>query len=252
MSSTAGTIHYETAPGQPGFEVACPQGHPEISNPLGAREPNHIVITQPYMVRRAAYRRPPPNELCPVEIGGAVPAYFCDDSPRTPLGVADLVTFTRTWATVPLRTYQYATVSVIYPAYGAIVPATAPSEIVGSGRPEWSTATNCQISTDYYLVGPGSVYSSETALPLLSADIVTFPSDPVKASAVFPRFSGGFFLFNSYGAMNPSSPTLTAYQALVTADAATASSYSQIVEATKPEPYLGNIWSASTIRVKAK
>jgi hypothetical protein len=246
----AGDIQYKTAPGQPGFEVEVPQGQPTINNPLGAREPGHIVITQVYMQRRSAYRRPNPNTLCPPEISGGALAYFCEDSERVPLGVADLVTWTRTWASVPLRHGEYSSISVIYPAYAGDNIGVGGQQ---SQRTEFAAKTRARIDYEYFLVGASTPYIDENSIPLNSANSVTYanfsPNPPPR-----DLLAGEVVLYNNGtgGGGGGTSPTAITYAGWRSTDAGTASSYSLIAEPSELQNYLGNIWRRATVRVKAR
>lgn len=257
MSSTAGRITYATAPGQPSFATECAQGPARRSNPLGAAEPNHVVIEQLYMQRADFYQRPAPNARCPEDLARGAVAYFIDDSPREPVGTADLVTWTRTWATVPARLVEFSSISVIYPGYGRIENKfqSDGAMIIAGSRPEWQATTRCRITTDFYLVGPGSSYAGPEDLPSNNPNTVTYPSTVTPAGANYYRFGGGFFLSNNNTAFshpNGTTPTLSNYQGAVTSDAASPDSYSQIVEVSKPERYMGNIWKVVNTRIKAR
>jgi hypothetical protein len=98
MPSTAGRIQYKTALGQPSFDEMVPQGLPYIENP-DAQSPSTVLIRQTYLCRLRSYRRAAANSKCPSEISGGLVATFTADGPRTPRGVADLVTFDRYWTT---------------------------------------------------------------------------------------------------------------------------------------------------------
>lgn len=244
---TSDRIFYLTGSGQPGFEVEVPQGAPTTENPLGALEPTHIVFSQVYMQRRSAYRRPEPNSICDPSISGGALAYFCDDSPRVPYGIADIVTWTRTWATVPLTHSSYSTTSVIYPGFVG--------DNIGQGnqrpaRIEFENTTRAKIVYEYFLVGPKTSYSDESAIPLNSATQVKFYDQYGAEIDTRDLISRDITLYNDNA---PGSvPTAITYWGFVTTDTNTATSYSLISEQSTLEHYMGKIWRRATVRIKAR
>jgi hypothetical protein len=78
------------------FDEIVPQGQPIFEN-TNDDNPNEITIRQLYLCRMSAYRRAATGSLCPGEIGQRIRAIFNRDGPRTPTGIADIVTFERVW-----------------------------------------------------------------------------------------------------------------------------------------------------------
>lgn len=198
------------------------------------------------MQRRSAYRRPAPNSICDPSISGGALAYFCDDSPRVPYGIADIVTWTRTWATVPLLYNSFSTISVIYPGYSSIDAGVGGSP---AGRPEFSASTRAKIVNEFFLVGPGTIYPNESAISLNSSNQATY-----STGEVLELLGGGVELMSAAGANRPytSIPTSNTYAGWVTTDTNSATSYTLIAEQSGLDHYLGNIWRRSTVRVKAR
>ncbi|AKC83764.1 hypothetical protein IMCC26134_15045 [Verrucomicrobia bacterium IMCC26134] len=78
------------------FDEMVPQGQPIYEN-NNQDNPAEISIRQIYMCRMSAYRRAPSGSLCPGDIGQRLRAVFDRDGPRTPTGIADIITFERIW-----------------------------------------------------------------------------------------------------------------------------------------------------------
>jgi hypothetical protein len=247
---TSDRVFYITASGQPSFNEAVAQGQPTIENPLGALEPSHIVITQVYMQKRSAYVAPDENSLCPPDISGGRLAFFCGDSARVPYNAADIVTWTRTWSTVPLIHNAYATTTVIYPAFLGDVTGS------GSARParsEFEKTTRAKIVYEYFIIGAGTSYKDESAIPLNSENEVIYYDISTPSGDRKDLLAGGVVLTNA--ASSPSyittAPTAITYWGWVTTDSANATSYTLISEQSSLENYIGNIWRRITVRVKA-
>jgi len=248
----AGDIRYLTALGQPSFADEVEQGAPIFANPLGAAEPTATVITQTYLQRRGFYRRPLPNQLCPLSIAAGLVAYFVDDTERQPVGLADLVTWQRSWATIPATYYDYSNISVIYPGYGEHSSASG-YPIVQNGRSEFESTPRCRIDNEFYLVGPGGAYADSDSIPSLSETTVSYPADTnTNPSATFRLLRGGFYLCNTNVTLGATNPSRSTYTGWVSTDSGTADSYSIRAEQSTQSRYLGNIWRRQTIRVKAK
>lgn len=244
---TSDRIFYLTGSGQPGFEVEVPQGAPTTETPFGALEPTHTIFYQVYMQRASAYRRPEPNAICDPSISGGRLAYFCDDSPRVPHGIADIVSWTRTWATIPLTHSSYSSTNVTYPGFVG--------DHIGSPnqrpfRNEFQITTRAKIVYEYFLVGPKTIYPNESAIPFSGPLTVDFFDQYGFKTVSIELFSQSISLYND---SSPGTvPTAITYFNLVTTDTNTATSYSLISEQSKLEYYIGNIWRRVAVRIKAK
>jgi hypothetical protein len=192
MPSTAGRTQYKTALGQPSFDELVPQGPPVVDTPFQELNRNHHVITQTYMVRRAGYQKPAENHRMPRDILPelGVVAYHCFDGPRAPVGVADLITFERTWATIPANFVDNDnpfTVSVQLPSIAQLRSCYQfngfPSPvfnfayyytnfgIVATGDTVDCTAKN---QRDFYLIGAGGTYGTTAGIPARNESIAAY------------------------------------------------------------------------------
>jgi hypothetical protein len=105
------TTFFITGSGQPAWTTAVAQGGPSYQFPLSPKDNTHVVIRQVYWVLRANYSRASSNSACPSDLKTGITsadAYFIDDTDFTPL-VAGVLSFTRTWATVPATQTSYST-----------------------------------------------------------------------------------------------------------------------------------------------
>lgn len=147
--------HFITASGQPSWETPVRQGGAQVSTPLGIQEPSHRVIQQRYMVLASAYVRPDKNTVCDfISEGIDRVAYFIEDSPREPLP-GGLVTFVRTFATVPQRVTEYGELTVEYPARARVVFADSGSyQMYPSIAAEsFAYRTRSEVFRDFFYIG---------------------------------------------------------------------------------------------------
>lgn len=181
-------ILYLTAPGQPSFDEEVAQGQPEVENPFGEAEPTAEIYSQVYMQRAGSYRRPSENSRCPVEIARGRLAYFVDDSARVPLGVADLVTWTRTWATKPATITEYDQINVLLPARGGVYYSSiSPNYYPFTAGKAYTIPTRATIFRAFFLVGVVGVgdYTSETGIPTLNETIATSADVTARGAGPF-------------------------------------------------------------------
>lgn len=259
MSSTAGRIQYITAPGQPSFDEEVPQGHPEVENPFGEAEPTAQVITQRYMQRRAFYQRPAENSRCPATISRAF-AFFVDDSARVPLGVADLVTWTRTWATKPAEFTEYDQIAVQMPARAAAYRF----DVGAAGAPfEWypylaaksySLPRRANILRKFYLVGsgpdidyvtPGGIPANNETI-YTGADRTGLGTGPLTDDQYTSMTAQNIGYFSG-AVLDPGGVTTGSGNVTYVAGALAAGTYN--VGQSRLRRYLGNIWERTSTQI---
>ncbi len=257
MPSTAGRIQYKTAPGQPSFDEEAPQGLPQIDTPFGEAEPTHEVITQVYMQRAGMYRRPAENSRAPADITRRI-AYFVTDSARVPVGVADLVTWTRTWATVPATITEYEQIAVQMPARASayrfdIGTAGAPFNWYPSLMAKsYSLPRKATILRDFFLIGTGGDYATAASIPGLNetlytgADRTSLGLGPVSDDQYFGLDPQNVGLFSG-AVLDPGGSTSGSGNVTYTAGTLAAGNY--YVGQSRPSRYLGNIWERTATRI---
>jgi hypothetical protein len=235
------TTFFITGSGQPAWTTAVAQGGPSYQFPLSPKDSTHVVIRQVYWVLRANYSRASSNSACPSDLKTGITsadAYFIDDTDFTPL-VAGVLSFTRTWATVPATQTSYSTDVVRVPGKenGAYPQRNA-----------YEVERKVKVVDTYTLVGTGTSYSDESTLNL-SATAYT----PSATRRALGNTDGALFgAINYITGTDPSTPSLTSYESAIATDAATATSYSYILKPAAPILYLGNIFSRRAIYVKAE
>jgi hypothetical protein len=259
----AGNIKYFVSPGQPSFDEAVPQGQPSYETPFQEDSPNHIVINQVYMQRADFYSRPADNTRCPPEISRGAIAYFCADSARVPVGAADLLTWTRTWATKPASFIEYQQLAVQIPARGAVFRFDIGT---GGGSFNWypyllaksySLPRSASILHDFFLVGTNSAgitcdYSVVTSIPALNEtiytgkDVTSLGAGPLSDDQFFGITAQNIGLFSG-AVLDPNANNGGTGNLTFTASALTSGDY--YVGQSTVRRYLGNIWERVSTRI---
>jgi len=115
------SLFFKTDAGQNAFTVETRVGDYVVEYPLGASEPTAIAVTAPFMQTRANYARPAVNSI--LSYNGSN-AYFIDDE-----GFSDktggVVTWNRTWATVPATWSEPEEYAFTYPGLTGAFPGAA-------------------------------------------------------------------------------------------------------------------------------
>jgi len=265
MPSASDRIFYKTDPSQPSFDVAVPQGQPRIETPLQEADPTHHIITQNYMTRGGSYVRPAENERCPQEIAGRLVAFFCEDSPREPVGGGELVTFNRTWATKPANVVDYDTLVVTLPSQGGVYrfdigSAGSPFNfypylaVKAPSRPLLATITRTffLIGTDNANAGINCDYSAVTSIPALNEtiytgrDVTAGGAGPLTDAQMtsLPAQNVGYF---SGAILEPAWTTTGTGDAVYVASPLAAGTY--YLGNSRPRRYLGNIWERISTQI---
>jgi hypothetical protein len=189
------------------------------------QDATHVVIAQKHVQRATSYTPLAMNTAATID--GISVRHIGDDG----ISGADcgLVGFTRRWANVPAVHYDYELTAISYPGY------------IFQREPTTQT-TMLRVDFDYFLIGTGGDYATPDLIPLVAESRVTN-----ALGLDVSIFDGGTWLVDGG---SPTTPSLTAYKALVTTDAAT-SSYSLVLD-SKIHHYLGGIWCRVTRRAKAK
>lgn len=185
---------------------------------------DHVVFTQGYMQRWPNYAPPTLNDPATIETESV---YCVGDEGLSDAGTG-LVAFDRLWANVPATHYDYETTSVTYPGWY-------------EEREPYAQTTQAQIQYEYFLVGTGETYETPDEIPVTAETRVT----DTAGKDVF-ILSGDVYLNDGGGVLDDTTPTLTAYKALVSGG-----TYAIVID-SRVEQYLGGIWIRITRRVKAK
>ena len=259
----SGNIKYFVSPGQPSFDEAVPQGQPSYETPFQEDSPKHIIISQVYMQRGDFYSRPFDNSRCPPEISRGAVAYFCSDSPRLPVGGADIFTWTRTWASKPDSFTEYQQLAIQIPARAAVFrfdvgSAGAPFEFFPYILAKsYSLPRSAQILRDFFLIGTNSPgitcdYSVVTAIPAQNEtiysgkDVTNLGAGPIGDTQFFALTSQMVGLFSG-AVLDPNADALGTGN--VTFSASPLSSGNYFVGQSVIKRYLGNIWERVSTRI---
>lgn len=144
-----------------------------------------------------------------------------------------LVQWVRTYARKPAQRKEYTTFPYTFIGFLGTFGVGVTSI---TGRPIQTKAVPCQIVFDYFLV----------PADYASADLI-----PVNASQKYyannnPNFPTEY-IYNSDVITPASTPTRTAYETLIAADA-----FNIVVEDSTLERWMGNFWVRTTRKVKAQ
>lgn len=126
----------------------------------------------------------------------------------------------RYYACTPPQRVEYTSYAAQFPGYY-------------TQRDPLAATTQAKITYDYFLLGSVPTLSQESRITITGS-----VDQPLLAGAVYLR--------------SFTNPTLTAYQASVTADAATSSSFSLTPEPQNLSRWVGNFYERTTINIKAK
>lgn len=217
---------YFTASGQTSHTVATAVDGYALEYPYGERAREAVAIRQTFRQTRSDYVRPAANAAnCP-----AFPsARFCEDSGFRDVGCG-VMEWSRLWAVVPPQVVDYETFAYTFPGFA--------SNLSAYGRVPLSAQITSKLVHDFFLVGPGGTYADAGSITVYFGQTYTY--GPYSGEVAAEYLSA------------LSTPTLIAYQALVTTDAAAPASYSIEAHDSILEPWLGNIWRRTRRFVKAR
>lgn len=195
-----------------------------ISYPLTEmRDPTHIEATQRYYVQAGEYDAPTLNSTLTV---GATTCYLVGDSTPS-LAETGIVSFERTWMSIPATTYQYSTYAAEFPGFS-----------FGAGNPArlgFTRTVPCQLEEEYFLVGPSQTYETAGDIPQVDPTSFRYSTDTVGRSPL------DIFLSSS------TTPTASDYS-----DEIGEPTWYLIVEPSELSQVRGNLWKRTTKRVRAQ
>lgn len=214
------------------FTSAQPCSLPVLSAPI-PHDKVEYVLKQDFIVLRKSF--------VPLDIMTAHPsasktpdysAYLlCNESEREDIG-GGIVRWTRTYATKP-STWSQIEGNYAYNFIG-LAGTFGIGDLV-TGRKRFTRSVPLLVTRDYYLIGAGGDYATSDLIPINAEQLYYFNN------AYWPID----FLFDSPPFATASTPSLTAYLALVSGG-----SYID-VEASSVEQWLGNFFVRTTRQVKA-
>lgn len=181
---------YFTGSSGTSFNTAVPQGVARVETPFQELNRNALVVTQRYMQKRSAYVQPAQNSTMPASVAANITfsgtAYFVGDGPREPVGIDDVITFERTWATKPSQIIDTANpikVTVTKPNQWTMRVSTTWQQYTYG----WSSFDRIQnrgllissqtlsltayIQRDFFLIGSGGDYANISLIPARNEDV---------------------------------------------------------------------------------
>jgi hypothetical protein len=219
------------------FTTATAVGAARKSFPIEGRN-DSVVIEQDFMQALSSFAPLALNTPHP-----DVPtAYLVAETPLQDLG-SGIVRWTRVYAQVPATytepggSYAYNYIGFV----GNVISQGGEVTLSVTGRERTVENSPVQITREFFLVGAGQTYAQWQNIPVISGQ----------------RYYGASGMDTDYLTDAPpfvtaTNPTRTAYLALVTADAASPSSFSLVVEDSTVTRWMGNIYMRETRRIKAK
>lgn len=216
-------------------------GNPVFTSPIVGVKTGYI-LTQPFMQLLSAF-----TEL---NLNTAHPTYtdylLVEESPREDLG-GGLVKWNRIFAKVPAQHVEMETIPYNFIGLAGTTgipdfPSDVPDAKTGRYRFVWTVPVKVQ--HDYFLLD-GSTYTSPQQLAYLNFIEETRyyrGSDPAWLTD---------WLVNSPPWTQATTPTLTSYNAMVAADAASATSFSLVAQSSVFNRWRGNIFQRQTRYIKA-
>jgi hypothetical protein len=219
------------------FTTATAVGAARKSFPIEGRN-DSVVIEQDFMQALSSFAPLALNTPHP-----DVPtAYLVAETPLQDLG-SGIVRWTRVYAQVPATytepggSYAYNYIGFV----GNVISQGGEVTLSVTGRERKVENSSVQITREFFLVGAGQTYTQWQSIPVISGQ----------------RYYGASGMDTDYLTDSPpfvtaTNPTRTDYLALVTADAASPSSFSLVVEDSTVTRWMGNIYMRETRRIKAK
>jgi hypothetical protein len=215
--------------------VACTL--PEFAAPIEGQTGNY-VLSQDFICNLSSFTPLALNTPHP-----DFPTYYLvSEGEKRDIG-GGKVRWTRVYAQVPATytepggSYAYNYIGFV----GNVISQGGEVTLSVTGRERKVENSPVQITREFFLVGTGQTYTQWQSIPVISGQ----------------RYYGATGLDTDYLTDAPpfvtaTNPTRTAYLALVTADAASPSSFSLVVEDSTVTRWMGNIYMRETRRIKAK
>lgn len=216
------------------LETAKPSGAPVFSAPFSSLGVNTVfVLRQPWMQFLVNF--------APLALDTPHPVYadflLVEESPLEDSGVAGVVKWSRIYAkkpedfSRPAGNYSYNFIGFFGSFGSAVTQAT--------GRNRFTRNVPARLQRDFFLIGasPSADFLTFEEIPQISQQRYYYGSDPTLDLD---------FLADSPPFQQATTPSATAYKAMITAE-------DEIVaEASKLEVWMGNIYIRETIYVKAQ
>lgn len=210
------------------FTVASATAKPTFSNPFPEVNVQY-VLRQPFMQLLANFAA--------LDLNTAHPDFadfkLVEESDRIPIG-AGLVTWERTYASLPADFDQFESTNYFYIGYYGL--SLAINVTASTGRKRRSRRVNSRITNEFFLTGPGGSYDDPADIPIIAAQIYYYGNPDVVED----------YIGDSPPLDTPTTPSRTDYEAMIAAGDEIVAEDSDIV------PWIGNYYIRRTRYVKAK
>lgn len=171
-----------------------------------------------------------------------------------------IVEWERTYAQVPASRDDWTTIGYQFIGYfgtqGNFI--ATPGTIIG--RPRQTVTVPCRVQNDYYLVGTGGTFTTPDLIPNILEQKYYWPQGTLSAGVFIPIYppigslddimhglaTDDIWNKEDFGALNPTVPSRTEYEALITAGTEI------VAESSKITSWQGNIFQRQTSYIKAR
>lgn len=253
------------------FSTAAVQGPPRFSAPFDG-DNTFYLLEQDYVISLLSF--------APIALNTGSPDYanyfLVKESTPEPVGVYDVVKWTRTYAKIPASRIDPSTVSYRFIGYAGnmgVLNLTAQLAAAGfsgyvPGRPPNAQTVPLFITNEYFMVGTGGSYPDFASIPInlaqkyyTSAGSFTIAAGVGTFTPYFPPVGGTTDIANGtptdyltestvgspyFFVAVPTVPSRTVYQALVSAGSLI------VVEDSSISRWIGNIYCRVTKKVVAR
>jgi hypothetical protein len=217
------------------YTVAAPNSLPVFEQPFDG-------VAADYILRQTWFQLK--ENKTPIALNTAHPDYadykLVKEGPETDLG-GGVVEWERIYAKVP-TSYDEPAGNFIYQFPGFIYNDAEAIEGINPRPDAFSKTVPLQLEHDFFLVGPGETYETWQEIPRIAATKYHIAGHEDWVTTV---------VGDSPPLATATSPSRAEYEALIAADEATDDSFSIVVEESKVERWMGNIYRRDTLRVKA-
>lgn len=243
------------------WTVASQHGTERFSAPFDGDKTQYIWEAD-YVISLASF--------APVALDTAHPVltgyFLVKESALSPVGVSDVVKWTRTYAKIPTTRNEYSSIVYQFIGYTGYISA-ANGTITANipGRKRFSRTATCRIQYDYFLASSGQTYTTPGAIPVNQQQLYYFRIGTITNPGGILTWTQAYglgtpddiaqgsptdTLVDTVGTFAqgvvPCVPTRTQYTAMVSAKTEI------IPEASELSRWMGNIFVRSTKYVVAQ
>ena len=226
------------------WTTASHVGGPSYSSPLpGTTDP--LILRQDCMILAASYSALAISTAHPTE----TTYKLVQETDRQDQG-GGVVKWTRVYAKVPAAWTEYSELAYNFIGYMGVFGINVET---ATGRERFTKIVPMKICHDYWIANGTSQtdpIAGGTGVTITTAGNIPRIQGTLYTEAGYPTLLTDY-LKDSPPFVTASAPDRTAYEAYISTDAATATSYSIVVETSKLDRWMGEIWHRTTTYVKA-